>query len=795
VIRKIFIFLFILVVVPASFVVGQSEGGITAADFLIFPPASRIDAMGGAADGLGSDLEGVYFNPALLASVPDFRLQLNVNPLPNEVTNSQLAVGFPLLGGTFAAAAQMLNTGGFTYVNELGQPEASVSVYDAAVTVGYSRYLWKTISVGLSAKGIYSTLGEDDAFGVAADVGASAWFETPHIGQAPKPPTMKQLQARYDKEQKEIEAEKQKRLKPVTVESEALRKQITSFGKQCDDLRSKLAATEEEDKQAELDVKITEVENQLADLNQQLAAAETKEQQAVAEIESWYQEQTTAAASRHAVRVAELDWIESERSRLFAVIDDPSKELSPDTIDTNIEESLSSARSFLSDRRQAFLARKDAYGGRLQARIAENREEIAEYQRLIAEETGPRAKQLEKDIDSLQKQKGRLEGSEDPEAANNIKELDRQIAEKEKERQELLNDPWLKRLQRRIDTKNGEIEQLERDIQSLAANTDAAIAGAEAETEKESAKFEALREELQKELKKAKLKRELDFIDARNEKAEDKAQRAYKAKEQKIYERLLAAMYRNEERIFQSRLQSVKEDAAIRAFDFVTAQDKTREALEDELAFQERFLTAKISQLKRDEPESEQLTVAQQELESKQQEHKTALAELDSEAVEFDRSEKERRDGEIADIKEERRKIRLVFLQTDDPYRNTNVNIAVRNGGTPMTFVSEGYPLPTTFTAAIGYSFVNTVMHNAKITAQLNVPFYDAVSVALGAEYVFADLVSVRGGYTFGAVDRSFSTGAGVRLALGFTEVSVDYAFRPLPEYGLLHSIGVALSF
>jgi hypothetical protein len=90
---------------------------------------------------------------------------------------------------------------------------------------------------------------------------------------------------------------------------------------------------------------------------------------------------------------------------------------------------------------------------------------------------------------------------------------------------------------------------------------------------------------------------------------------------------------------------------------------------------------------------------------------------------------------------------------------------------------------------------LNTDRHNAKLTAQLNVPFYDVISVALGAEYVFADLVYVRGGYTFGAVDRSFSTGAGVRLALGFTEVAVDYAFRPLPEYGLLHSIGVALSF
>ena len=304
-----------------------------------------------------------------------------------------------------------------------------------------------------------------------------------------------------------------------------------------------------------------------------------------------------------------------------------------------------------------------------------------------------------------------------------------------------------------------------------------------------------MRTELQKELKKAKLKRELDLIDARNEKATAKAQQVYKAKEKKVYERLLAAMYRNEEEIFQARLQSAKHDADTRSYDFRTDQEKTLQSLEDEFAFQERFLSAKISQLKRDDPESAELASAQEELKAKQEEYNQAVTDLSDKAKQFDNSEKTRLEAEITAIKAERKKIRLVFLQTDTPYKNTNLNLVVRNGGTPMTFVSEGYPLPTIFSAALGYSFVNTDMHNAKLTAQLNVPFYDAISVAVGAEYVFADLVYVRGGYTFGAVDRSFSTGAGVRLALGFTEVSVDYAFRPLPDYGLLHSIGVALSF
>ena len=781
--------------IPIGAAVAQTaEGGTTAADFLIFPPATRIDAMGGSVDGLGLDLEGIHFNPALLAAVPDFRLQLNVNPLPNDVTNSQLAAGFPLFGGTFAAAAQMLNTGGFTYVNESGQAEASVAVYDAAAVVSYSSYLWKTISLGLSAKGIYSTLGDYNAFGFAADAGASAWFETPHIGQAPKPPTQKQLEAQYEKEKKEIESEKEKKLKPVTEESAPIRKNIESLEKESTVLEGKIAEAEGE-KRAELEVKKADVEAQLADLKNQLASAEVSEKDAVAEIEAWYGEEISAANKRHSERLTNLALIETERRRLFAVIDDPNQELTPETVDSNIDESVSKTWDFLADRRQTFLSRKESYTKRLQTRITEIRQEIADYQEKLEAETGPKAKQLNQEIDSLKNQKASLEGSEDPEAKNQIKEINSQISAKEKELQGLLSDPWLKRLQNRIDEKNEEIEQLQSDIESLVSDTDTAIEDASAEAEKEIKNFESLREELQKELKKAKLKRELDLVDARNENAIEKANRNYKAKEKKIYERLLAAMYRNEERIFQARLQSAKEDADNRGYDFRTAQNKTRESLEDEFAFQERFLSAQISQLKKESPDSAELASTEEEVKAKRGEYQQAVAELDEKAKNFSDAEQSNLDREVVAIKEERRKIRLIFLQTDTPYKNTNMNMVVRNGGTQMTFVSEGYPLPTIFSVAVGYAFVNTVLHNAKLTAQLNVPFYDAISVGIGAEYVFGNLVYVRGGYTFGAVDRSFSTGAGVRLALGFTEVSVDYAFRPLPDYGLLHSIGVALSF
>ncbi len=122
------------------------------------------------------------FNPAALAGLDGMRLQVTLDPLPNEVMNTHLGFGFPLLGGYAAAAAQLLNTGGFTFVNELGQPQATVNVYDAALGFAYGRYLWRTIAVGADVKALYRTLGSEYAFAVAANAGAVGLVRDPPRG-------------------------------------------------------------------------------------------------------------------------------------------------------------------------------------------------------------------------------------------------------------------------------------------------------------------------------------------------------------------------------------------------------------------------------------------------------------------------------------------------------------------------------------------------------------------------------------------------------------------------------------
>jgi len=76
------------------------------------------------------------------------------------------------------------------------------------------------------------------------------------------------------------------------------------------------------------------------------------------------------------------------------VIDDPNQELSPETVDTNIDESISKTWDFLADRRKANLSRKEAYTERLQTRITAIHQEIADYQeKLEAAQSGDRLSQ------------------------------------------------------------------------------------------------------------------------------------------------------------------------------------------------------------------------------------------------------------------------------------------------------------------------------------------------------------------------------------------------------------------
>lgn len=782
---------------------GSEQGGVTGAEFLTMSPTPRYNAMGGVLDGLGTGLEGIHYNPALLSTMDGLGLQLSINPYPNDVTHSQASVGLPLLGGVGAVSTQLLNAGDFTYINEYGKPEETVSIYDAAATVGYSRYVWNNISVGASIKAIYRVLGEYKAVALGGDVGGAYWFETPHIGQRPKPTPDRRLARELDKEKRLIDDEREKRIQTATKRAEEMRKELAMLEEKERDVSEKIAQTPEEEKKAPLLSEQGELNQQIASLQRELAAEEERAAQALADIDQWHELKILEAAERHNRKISDFAMVENTRRRLFSVIDDPNQELVNEIIDTNIDETIAKNEAFVVDRRNALINVRVDYEDRRERRIEEIRDEIDAYKSQIGSEFDPEEERLKQEIERLEDEKAAVASSQEKSDKERAQELQREIDAKERELQALSNDPWRKRLEERIGEKEEEIAAIEEDMKKKVEEIKKLIEKLAETSQKEKEELEDLRTMLKRELKRAKLRRELDLLKTTKEKKQEKALGDYKRKEADIYLKLLSAMYKHEENILESRISAIREDSEARIFDFETGLKKERERMEEELAFQSRYIGSKISELekKSDQSKEDQQEISskieelEEELENREEFYRRRTTDLKEKEKQFHEEEKQRVENEITKLNWQLKLTRLIYLQTDSPYLNTCVELSLQNFGTKVRFVEEGYPLPTTFQIGVGYALIHTDKHSLKLGVQANVPFHDAISIGVGAEYGFIDLIFVRTGYTFLSLSRGFSVGFGSKIGIGFTEYAVDYTFQPLPDYGLMHSFGVSMTF
>jgi len=791
---------FVLILVP-SLLSAQDGGGQSGADFLLNPSAPRADSMGGVLDGQGDPLEGMFFNPSVLMLDPNIALNIGITPYPNGVTDAALSLGIPIGPGMLGVAGELVSLGEFTFINDVGQPQGSVTVFDAQGAAGYAMDVWNHLSVGGSAKFVYRTLGDSSAIAGGIDAGATWWFETPHIGQRPKPPTVEQLEAQRDRELSSIESELARRTREAAGDVADLRDELAGLEADLDRLNEKLGAAEEGDDTSSIEASIAETEANIDTVQSSLTQAEDAAADDLAAVDAWHKQAVDAANARHAARVADLREVESERARLFAVVDDPETMLTADAIISNIEDAIARTREFERDRKTTLREQAAAYRSTRDARLAEIGEQIIGYEAQIAELAGSDVERLRREIQDLEARIAELEASGSEADADQARTLKDTVKAKQNELDALQNDPWVRRLQRRIEDKDEEAAAIEAAVQAFAVDTDAEIEQVGARADADVADFLALSESLQTQLRRAQLRRQLDLIDARTTRASDRAEARYESEEQGIYQTLLAAMYGNEEQIFDARKELAQRDSEDRRFEFESRMTRDREAEEDEFAFQERFLTRQISDLNRSEPVDEAaLESAQNDLALLRENHDQAVSDFDQQARDFQTRDEQQLRDELAVVKAERQKVRLIYLQTDDPYRNTAVSLSIRNLGTNLKFDTVGYPMPRTVALSGSYAFLNTDQHTARVSTEVEFPLYGSptlsdLQVGVGVEYGFADLLEIRAGYGFGSPERSFSAGVGLDFALGFTSYAIDYAFRPIPNYGFVHSIGVAIGF
>ena len=81
-------------------------------------------------------------------------------------------------------------------------------------------------------------------------------------------------------------------------------------------------------------------------------------------------------------------------------------------------------------------------------------------------------------------------------------------------------------------------------------------------------------------------------------------------------------------------------------------------------------------------------------------------------------------------------------------------------------------------------NFINNAMDiislpRSKLIAaiQLNHPVDDAENISLGAEYLFLEILSLRGGYKINKAEEDYSFGAGIKIPVGKIYLTVDYSY------------------
>ena len=144
-----------------------------------------------------------------------------------------------------------------------------------------------------------------------------------------------------------------------------------------------------------------------------LADAEKSDAAALAEIDAWYKAEMGKAEATYQKKLANLEWIASERKRLFEVIDDPAKDLTPEMLDTNIDGSIQKTRAFQEERAKAITARNAAWEQRRRTRIEDMKKTIAGYEALIDQEVGPRRGELAKALETLKAEQATLQQDKD----------------------------------------------------------------------------------------------------------------------------------------------------------------------------------------------------------------------------------------------------------------------------------------------------------------------------------------------------------------------------------------------
>jgi|YelNatPaOPRAMG01_1025707.scaffolds.fasta_scaffold66095_2 opacity protein-like surface antigen len=134
-------------------------------------------------------------------------------------------------------------------------------------------------------------------------------------------------------------------------------------------------------------------------------------------------------------------------------------------------------------------------------------------------------------------------------------------------------------------------------------------------------------------------------------------------------------------------------------------------------------------------------------------------------------------------------------LVTYDPDPTTVGN----NGKIPANLSTDYWSLPLNFRVGLAYSPIATEKNKITLAVDAVHPSDNYESVNVGAEYVYNDLIAIRGGYKslfLQNSEESFTLGFGVKqILLGNIAIKVDYAYQDFGRLTNIQKFSLNISF
>ncbi|OZC04701.1 hypothetical protein BSZ36_11260 [Rubricoccus marinus] len=139
-----------------------------------------------------------------------------------------------------------------------------------------------------------------------------------------------------------------------------------------------------------------------------------------------------------------------------------------------------------------------------------------------------------------------------------------------------------------------------------------------------------------------------------------------------------------------------------------------------------------------------------------------------------------------------------VFYKTG--FESLNFALSARNFSQEVTFEDEGAQLPLTLHIGVSMDVLDltpmaTGPHSLLLSVDAENPRDFSEQLKVGAEYTFAETLSLRAGYVSPTDEQGISLGAGVKQSVAGLGIGADYAYTDFGVFDAVHRVAVHLSF